>query len=62
MPSMNDQQTGPSVGARGISFENRIAVASLVTAVVVLLTASALFIFEQWQTQRADLFHSQVAS
>jgi signal transduction histidine kinase/AmiR/NasT family two-component response regulator len=52
---------GPSVGARGISFENRIAIASLVTAVVVLLTASALFIFEQWQAERADLVHGQAA-
>jgi signal transduction histidine kinase/AmiR/NasT family two-component response regulator len=49
------------VGARGISFENRIAIASLVTAVVVLLTASALFIFEQWQAQRTDLLRAQVA-
>jgi two-component system, sensor histidine kinase len=61
LASVNDQLTGPSVGARGISFENRIAIASLVTAVVVLLTASALFIFEQWQAQRADLVQDQVA-
>jgi signal transduction histidine kinase/CheY-like chemotaxis protein len=57
---MSDQLSGPSVGARGISFENRIAIASLVTAVVVLLTASALFIFEQWQAQRTDQMHDQV--
>jgi len=53
--------SGPSVGARGISFENRIAIASLVTAVVVLLAASTLFIFEQWQAQRTDLTHDQTA-
>ena len=57
----NDQVSGPSVGARGISFENRIAIASLVTSVVVLLTASTLFIFEQWQAQRSDLLHDQMA-
>ncbi|HEX4183811.1 MAG TPA: ATP-binding protein [Caulobacteraceae bacterium] len=56
---MNDQLSGPSVGARGITFESRIAIASLVTAVVVLLTASTLFIFEQWQAQRADALHDQ---
>jgi signal transduction histidine kinase/ActR/RegA family two-component response regulator len=61
LTSINDHSSGPSVGAQGISFENRIAIASLVTAVVVLLAASALFIFEQWQAQRADLIHDQAA-
>jgi len=61
LASIGEQASGPSVGARGISFENRIAIASLVTAVVVLLTASALFIFEQWQAQRTDLLHDQNA-
>jgi signal transduction histidine kinase len=60
LASISEQASGPSIGARGISFENRIAIASLVTAVVVLLTASALFIFEQWQAQRADLLHDQI--
>jgi len=61
LASIYDQASGPSVGARGISFENRIAIASLVTAVVVLLTASTLFIFEQWQAQRTDLLHDQIS-
>jgi two-component system, sensor histidine kinase len=61
LASINDHSSGPSVGAQGISFENRIAIASLVTAVVVLLTASTLFIFEQWQAQRTDLLHDQSA-
>ena len=61
LASINDQTPGPSVGAKGITFENRIAIASLVTAVAVLLTASTLFIFEQWHAQRSDLAHDQVA-
>jgi signal transduction histidine kinase/ActR/RegA family two-component response regulator len=51
---MDEQESGPTVGARGISFENRIAISALVTAIVVLLTASALFILEQWQAERRD--------
>jgi signal transduction histidine kinase/ActR/RegA family two-component response regulator len=61
LASINDHSPGPSIGAQGISFENRIAIASLVTAVVVLLAASTLFIFEQWQAQRTDLVHDQAA-
>jgi hypothetical protein len=45
---MSRQEAGSSVGARGVSFENRIAISALVTAVVVLFTASGLFIVEQW--------------
>jgi signal transduction histidine kinase/ActR/RegA family two-component response regulator len=52
---MDEQETGPTVGARGISFENRIAITALVTAVVVLLAASVLFILEQWQTESHEL-------
>jgi signal transduction histidine kinase/ActR/RegA family two-component response regulator len=58
---MDEQESGPTVGARGISFENRIAISALVTAIVVLLTASALFIFEQWQAERRDLNHNASA-
>jgi hypothetical protein len=61
LASINDHSPGPSVGAKGISFENRIAIASLVTAVAVLLAASTLFIFEQWHAQRTDLAHDQAA-
>jgi signal transduction histidine kinase/ActR/RegA family two-component response regulator len=56
---MSRQETGSSVGARGVSFENRIAIAALVTAVVVLVTASALFIVEQWQSGQIDLKRDQ---
>ena len=58
---MDEQESGPTVGARGISFENRIAISALVTAIVVLLTASALFILEQWQAERRDLNHNASA-
>jgi signal transduction histidine kinase/ActR/RegA family two-component response regulator len=56
---MSRQEAGSSVGARGVSFENRIAISALVTAVVVLVTASALFIVEQWQSGQIDLKRNQ---
>ena len=56
---MDEQESGPTVGARGISFENRIAISALVTAIVVLLTASGLFILEQWQAEKHDRKHAQ---
>ena len=56
---MSRQEAGSSVGARGVSFENRIAISALVTAVVVLVTASALFIVEQWQSGQIDLRRNQ---
>jgi signal transduction histidine kinase len=56
---MSRQEAGSSVGARGVSFENRIAISALVTAVVVLFTASALFIVEQWQSGQIDLKRNQ---
>jgi signal transduction histidine kinase/ActR/RegA family two-component response regulator len=56
---MSRQEAGSSVGARGVSFENRIAITALVTAVVVLVTASALFIVEQWQSGQIDLKRNQ---
>jgi two-component system, sensor histidine kinase len=58
---MSEKETGPTVGARGISFENRIAISSLVTAIVVLFTASGLFILEQWQVEQRALKRSQAA-
>ena len=51
---MGEQASGPSVGARGISFENRITIAALITAIAVLVTASGLFVLEQWQTERSS--------
>ena len=56
---MSEQASAPSVGARGISFENRITIAALITAVVVLLTASGLFVLEQWQAERSTLSRGQ---
>jgi signal transduction histidine kinase/ActR/RegA family two-component response regulator len=56
---MSRQEAGSSVGARGVSFENRIAITALVTAVVVLMTASGLFIVEQWQSGQIDLKRNQ---
>ena len=58
---MSSQEAGSGVGAHGVSFENRIAIAALVTAVVVLVTASALFIVQQWQSGQLDLKRHQTA-
>jgi len=58
---MQGQDTGSGVGARGVSFENRIAISALVTAVVVLVTASLLFIVEQWQSGQVDLRRNEAA-
>ena len=58
---MQGQETGSGVGARGVSFENRIAITALVTAVVVLVTASILFIVEQWQSGQVDLRRHEAA-
>jgi signal transduction histidine kinase len=56
---MDDEEHGSVVGARGLSFENRIAISSLVTAVVVLLAATGLFMLEQWQAEQRDLRRGQ---
>ena len=58
---MSRQEAGSSVGARGVSFENRIAISALVTAVVVLFTASGLFIVEQWQSGQVDQKRNQAS-
>ena len=51
---MTDEDFKPAVGARGVSFENRIAITALVTAVVVLVPmASVLFVLEQWRAGRS---------
>ena len=52
---MSEEDTGSVVGARGLSFENRIAISSLVTAVVVLIAATGLFMLEQYQAEQRDL-------
>ena len=43
----------------GLSFQSRIAVVALVTAVVVLLGACTLFMLQQWRTERAHFLQSQ---
>ena len=47
------------VRAQGLSFQTRIAVVALVTAVAVLLAACMMFMFEQWRTERAHFTQSQ---
>jgi two-component system, sensor histidine kinase len=44
---------------RGLSFQNRIAVVALVTAVAVLMGACALFMLQQWRTERAHFIQAQ---
>jgi two-component system, sensor histidine kinase len=57
---MGEDETSAVVGARGLSFENRIAISSLVTAVVVLIAATGLFMLEQYQAEQRDLRRGQV--
>jgi signal transduction histidine kinase/ActR/RegA family two-component response regulator len=56
---MGEDETSAVIGARGLSFENRIAISSLVTAVVVLIAASSLFMLEQYQAEQRDLRRGQ---
>ena len=44
---------------RGLSFQSRIAVVALLTAVAVLLTACMLFMLQQWRTERAHFLQAQ---
>ena len=46
---------------RGLSFQSRIAVVALVTAVVVLMGACLLFMLQQWRTERAHFIQAQQA-
>jgi signal transduction histidine kinase len=43
---------------RGLTFQSRIAVVALVTAVAVLLAACSLFMLQQWRTERAHFIQS----
>ena len=43
---------------RGLSFQSRIAVVALVTAVAVLLGACMLFMLQQWRTERAHFLQA----
>ena len=48
-------------GTHGLSFQSRVAVVALVTAVVVLLGACMLFMLQQWRTERAHFIQAQQA-
>jgi signal transduction histidine kinase/AmiR/NasT family two-component response regulator len=50
---------GQPVQGQGLSFQNRIAVVALVTAVAVLMGACGLFMLEQWRTERTHFIQSQ---
>ena len=54
-----DDEQEPGLPVRGISFQSRIAVVALVTAVVVLLGACTLFMLQQWRTERSHFVQSQ---
>ena len=56
---MGEDESSAVIGARGLSFENRIAISSLVTAVVVLIAATCLFMLEQYQAEQRDLRRGQ---
>ena len=44
---------------KGLSFQNRIAVVSLLTAVAVLMAACLLFMLQQWRTERTHFIQNQ---
>ena len=44
---------------KGLSFQNRIAVVALVTAVAVLMAACMMFMLQQWRTERAHFTQNQ---
>jgi signal transduction histidine kinase/FixJ family two-component response regulator len=46
-------------GRSGLSFQNRVAVVALITAVAVLLAACCLFMLQQWRTERSLFLQSQ---
>ena len=54
-------ESGIDLGLRstGLTFQTRIAVVALVTAVAVLMTACLLFMLEQWRTEQAHFVQNQ---
>ncbi len=44
---------------KGLSFQSRIAVVALITAVAVLMAACLLFMLEQWRTERSHFIQNQ---
>jgi signal transduction histidine kinase/CheY-like chemotaxis protein len=49
----------PSPPVQGLTFQSRVAVVALVTAVVVLMGACTLFMLQQWRTERAHFGQAQ---
>ena len=47
------------IRSQGLSFQTRIAVVALMTAVAVLMAACLMFMFEQWRTERSHFIQSQ---
>jgi signal transduction histidine kinase/CheY-like chemotaxis protein len=47
--------------APGLSFQNRIAVVALITAVAVLTCACGLFMLEQWRTERTHFVQAEAS-
>ncbi len=47
------------IPGRGLSFQTRIAVVALTTAVAVLMAGCLLFMLEQWRTERAHFIQNQ---
>ena len=56
-----DAESGIDLGLprTGLTFQTRIAVVALVTAVAVLMAACLLFMLEQWRTERAHFIQNQ---
>ena len=54
-------ESGIDLGLRqtGLTFQTRIAVVALITAVAVLLAACLLFMLQQWRTERTHLIQNQ---
>ncbi len=61
MARIDQLQSGPTIGARGITFEHRIAITALATAIAVLALASGMFIFEQWRAEHSDQIRARNA-
>jgi signal transduction histidine kinase/ActR/RegA family two-component response regulator len=60
LTGIDELEPGPTIGARGITFEHRIAITALATAIAVLALASTMFIFEQWRVERSNHFRARV--
>ena len=57
--SVRDPGAAPRLPGDGFTFQSRVAVVALVTAVVVLMGACMLFMLQQWRTERAHFIQAQ---